>query len=170
MASTLSAFSHSSGFHLFANMYVLYSFCEPLSKMLGTEQFVAVYLAGGTFAGLTSCVHRLMTGRMIPSLGASGAVLAVLAIVCSLQPESRLSIAFINEIFPHSFSAKNGILGLVVFDCVGLMLKWRVLDHAAHLGGVLFGLLYIKYGQKLVWEKYRKFFLQKWHYVRERFR
>ena len=69
-----------------------------------------------------------------------------------------------------SFSADAGIKGLACLDIVGkklhyyefftkkflsfsykfkfpgIILRWKVLDHAAHLGGLLFGIMWIKYG------------------------
>lgn len=42
-----SAFSHYSLFHLFANMYVLWSFAPVVAHILGLEQFVATYLSAG---------------------------------------------------------------------------------------------------------------------------
>lgn len=41
---------------------------------------------------------------------------------------------------------------LVLFDIVGLLARWRSFDHAAHLGGALFGYLYYHYGREM-WEK-----------------
>jgi hypothetical protein len=31
-------------------------------------------------------------------------------------------------------------MAMVSFDLLGTILRWRYLDHAAHLGGVLFGM------------------------------
>lgn len=166
MSSTLSAFSHLGGFHLFANMYVLWSFSAPLALFLGKEQFLAIYLAGGTIAGLTSSVFRVMSGKLVPSVGASGAILSFIAITCLQFPDSRLSIAFVDQVIPHSFSAKSALVGLVVLDCIGIVRGWRFLDHAGHLGGALFGMWYYKYGRKLVWQDYKQAFLKKYHSYR----
>jgi len=35
----LSTFSHYNGLHFFCNMYVLWSFSDPIIRMLGPEQF-----------------------------------------------------------------------------------------------------------------------------------
>lgn len=43
----LSTFSHFSAFHLLANMYVLWSFSDPICNLLGKEQFLATYLTAG---------------------------------------------------------------------------------------------------------------------------
>ncbi len=37
----------------------------------------------------------------------SGAIMAVIGIVCSQNPDARLAIAFIGDIIPHSFSADS---------------------------------------------------------------
>lgn len=41
--------------------------------------------------------------------------------------------------FKH-FSYEQGILALLTFDTLGLVLRWKMFDHAAHLGGTLFGM------------------------------
>ncbi len=45
----LACFSHQAAFHLLANMYVLHNFSAPIVNNLGTPQFVAVFLSGGTY-------------------------------------------------------------------------------------------------------------------------
>ncbi|KAL4220230.1 hypothetical protein ACF0H5_020638 [Mactra antiquata] len=167
-SATLSAFSHSNFLHFAVNMYVLYSFSNLLIPTLGREQFLAVYLSGATFSSLTSCVFRVTRRSMIPSIGASGAILTVLSMCCLLYPNSRLSIAFIGEIFPHSFSAQSGLMAVVLLDCAGIIFRWKLFDHAAHLGGVIFGYLYLKFGHKLLWEKYRKSVFETWKVIRKR--
>ena len=39
-----------------------------------------------------------------------------------------------------TFSAEQAIYGLIAFDAIGLLLRFRLFDHAAHLGGSLFGM------------------------------
>jgi rhomboid-like protein len=51
-------------------------------------------------------------------------------------PDARLSIVFLP--FFH-FSAEQAIYGLIAFDLLGLIFRFRMFDHAAHLGGTLFG-------------------------------
>ena len=41
-------------------------------------------------------------------------------------------------------------VGLLLFDLVGMVVRWGVLDHAAHIGGMLFGIWWITEGYKLV--------------------
>lgn len=66
----LSTFSHYSGFHIFANMYVLHSFANAATLSLGTEQFLGVYLAAGVVSSLASYVMKATVGAAGMSLGA----------------------------------------------------------------------------------------------------
>ncbi|XP_020307885.1 claudin-19 isoform X4 [Oncorhynchus kisutch] len=66
----------------------------------------------------------------------SGAIMTVLTAVCTKMPEAKLAIIFLPI---YAFSAGNALKAIVVMDTAGLVLGWRYFDHAAHLGGALFG-------------------------------
>ncbi|ELK00750.1 Presenilins-associated rhomboid-like protein, mitochondrial [Pteropus alecto] len=124
----LSTFSHFSLFHMAANMYVLWSFSSSIVNILGQEQFMAMYLSAGVISSFVSYVCKVATGRYGPSLGASGAIMTVLAAVCTKIPEGRLAIIFLPM---FTFTAGN----VSIFT-----MGWKFFDHAAHLGGALFGI------------------------------
>lgn len=67
----------------------------------------------------------------------SGAILGILAYVCTRYPETELQIMFLPM---FTFSAENAIKTIIVFDILGCILGWKFFDHAAHLGGALFGM------------------------------
>ena len=67
----------------------------------------------------------------------SGAILAVLAYTCVRVPDARLQIVFVPG---FTFSAASAVVGLLAFDAAGLLFRFRLFDHAAHLGGTLFGM------------------------------
>uniref|UniRef100_A0A674C2R1 rhomboid protease n=1 Tax=Salmo trutta TaxID=8032 RepID=A0A674C2R1_SALTR len=145
----LSTFSHYSFFHMAANMYVLWSFSSSIVSMLGREQFMAVYVSAGVISTMFSYVCKTASGRLSPSLGASGA-------------KAKLAIIF----FPmYAFSAGNALKAIVAMDTAGLVLGWRYFDHAAHLGGAIFGIWYIMYGHELIW-KNREPLVKVWHDLR----
>ncbi|XP_047224316.1 presenilins-associated rhomboid-like protein, mitochondrial [Girardinichthys multiradiatus] len=158
----LSSFSHYSIIHMVANMYVLWMFSSGIVSLLGKEQFIAVYLSAGVISTMVSYVCKTATGRFYPSLGASGAVMAVLAAVCTKVPEAKLGIIFLPMI---TFTAGNALKALVAMDMAGLVLGWRLFDHAAHLGGALFGVWYVTYGHKLIWRR-TKPLVKLWHDLR----
>lgn len=165
---TLSAFSHYNLWHIFANMYVLWSFTPVALNIYGKEQFLAVYLSAATISSLTSIIAKNIAGVRAPSLGASGAILAILASVCYHMPDTRVAIAFVDQIIPHSFSAKSALIGILIFDSLGILLRWRLFDHAAHLGGTLFGLIYMRYGKEITWDRFRKKVLRYYHDIRKK--
>ncbi|XP_030007153.1 presenilins-associated rhomboid-like protein, mitochondrial [Sphaeramia orbicularis] len=160
----LSTFSHFSFFHMAANMYVLWSFSSSAVSMLGREQFMAVYLSAGVVSTFFSYLCKTLSGRLGPSLGASGAIMAVLAAVCTKMPEAKLAIIFLPM---FTFTASNALKAIVAMDTAGLVLGWKFFDHAAHLGGAMFGIWYILFGHELIW-KNRDPFVKLWHDLRTR--
>nr|XP_015217044.1 PREDICTED: presenilins-associated rhomboid-like protein, mitochondrial [Lepisosteus oculatus] len=160
----LSTFSHYSLFHMAANMYVLWSFSSSVVSLLGREQFMAVYLSAGVISTFVSYVCKTAMGRLGPSLGASGAIMTVLAAVCTKMPEAKLAIIFLPM---FTFTAGSALKAIVAMDTAGLILGWRFFDHAAHLGGALFGIWYVFYGHELIW-KNREPLVKIWHEMRTR--
>ncbi|XP_051674841.1 presenilin-associated rhomboid-like protein, mitochondrial isoform X2 [Oryctolagus cuniculus] len=158
----LSTFSHFSLFHMAANMYVLWSFSSSIVNILGQEQFMAVYLSAGVISNFVSYVCKVATGRYGPSLGASGAIMTVLAAVCTKIPDGKLAIIFLPM---FTFTAGNALKAIIAMDTAGMILGWKFFDHAAHLGGALFGIWYITYGHELIW-KNREPLVKIWHEMR----
>ncbi|XP_016887409.1 presenilins-associated rhomboid-like protein, mitochondrial isoform X2 [Cynoglossus semilaevis] len=158
----LSTFSHYSFFHMAANMYVLWSFSSSAVSMLGREQFMALYLSAGVVSTFVSYVSKVATGRICMSVGASGAIMTILATVCTKMPEAKLAIIFLPM---FTFTAANALKAIVALDTAGLLLGWQFFDHAAHLGGTMFGIWYALYGHDLIW-KNREPFVKVWHNFR----
>ena len=156
----LSVFSHSSAIHLGLNMYVLWTFTGlSVDKFLGPEQFAAFYVTAGVVSSWTSLVHKGLVRSPIRALGASGAILGVLTYTCCKIPDARLKIVFV----PYwDFSAENAVIGLILFDLAGLIFGFRLFDHAAHLGGALFGVAYAYWGERFMWGCWKKHVQKKW--------
>ena len=132
----LSTFSHSGAAHGALNMYALWGFGGMLLQVMPAEQFVAAYVSAGVLTSLASLGVGVARACTVPSLGASGAVLALVAAGTAAFPAMQLSIVFLPM---FAFPAHQALLGLVALDSAGLLLGWKVFDHAAHLGGCLLG-------------------------------
>ncbi|CAJ0953046.1 unnamed protein product, partial [Mesorhabditis belari] len=144
----LSAFSHSSLLHLGINMYVLWTFASvSIDKFLGVPQFCAMYASASVVSSLTSLMHKSAIRSPIRALGASGAILGLLAYTCCKIPEARLHIVFLPF---FDFSAQSAIIGVILFDLAGLLFGFKLFDH---LGGALFGVAYAQYGEEF-WKRY----------------
>lgn len=113
----LSTFSHYSSLHIFANMFVLHSFCNTFVISLGYDQALGVYLSAGVLSSFASYFYKMIRVTPVASLGAvsihrsnqchycntwtslisfqSGAIMAILAYICSKYPDGQLSIIFL---------------------------------------------------------------------------
>ncbi|XP_004424728.1 PREDICTED: presenilins-associated rhomboid-like protein, mitochondrial isoform X2 [Ceratotherium simum simum] len=118
--------------------------------------------ASSVISSFVSYVCKVATGRYGPSLGASGAIMTVLAAVCTKIPDGRLAIIFLPM---FTFTAGNALKAIIAMDTAGMILGWKFFDHAAHLGGALFGIWYITYGHELIW-KNREPLVKIWHEMR----
>ncbi|XP_012888530.1 PREDICTED: presenilins-associated rhomboid-like protein, mitochondrial isoform X2 [Dipodomys ordii] len=118
--------------------------------------------ASSVISNFVSYVCKVATGRYGPSLGASGAIMTVLAAVCTKIPDGRLAIIFLPM---FTFTAGNALKAIIAMDTAGMILGWKFFDHAAHLGGALFGIWYITYGHELIW-KNREPLVKIWHEMR----
>lgn len=135
----LSAFCHISPIHLGINMYILYTATRNIVADIGKEKFLGCYIFSAVIAGFTSMAYQVTTGRIQGSVGASGAILGLLAMVVHQHPEYSFYIIFLPMIpipGPQIFA------GLVTLDTLGIIRGWQFFDHAGHLGGMLSGLMF----------------------------
>ena len=130
-----SIFSHKSLVHLGFNMLALNSFGTFLHEKMGREQFLAFYISSGMSSSLTSHIYKSFYRNYTPSLGASGAIFGVVG-GCAHFPELKVSLIFLPI---HSVPISQALPAMMGIDALGLLLGWKVFDHAAHLGGSLFG-------------------------------
>jgi membrane associated rhomboid family serine protease len=83
-----SMFMHAGLAHLAGNMLYLWIFGDNVEDRLGPGAYLGFYLAGGVVASLT---HVLLNpASNIPTVGASGAIAAVLGAYLVLYPYSRI--------------------------------------------------------------------------------
>ncbi|ORZ10437.1 hypothetical protein BCR42DRAFT_333649 [Absidia repens] len=147
-----SCFSHKDGLHLACNMIGLWSFGGLVHDYLGRQQFLALYMTTGIGANMASHVLSLAFRRsrpLLPSLGASGAIYGLLSGTAYLEPQASVSLIFL-PFFPIKLGyALPAMMGL---DLAGILLKWKMFDHYAHLAGASIGLGYLAYGQQHVWQ------------------
>ena len=143
-----SIFSHQTLPHFFFNSVALISFGSGVHDRLGSEQFLAVFVAGGLASSVVSHLARVKRRPGGASLGSSGAVYAVFAMMAYFEPQAKAQFIFLPGV---PIALENLFPCLVLLDVVGALSKWRILDHWGHLGGALFGYVYARYGQTAVW-------------------
>lgn len=132
-------FLHGGGFHLFFNMLVLWMFGATLESTWGSRRFLVFYFICGIGAGLLSAA--VTPGSPIPIVGASGAIYGLLMAFGILFPDQLI---YIWGVFP--IRARYFVIGLGLIEFFTAMSGTQTrIAHFAHLGGMLFGLLYMKW-------------------------
>jgi membrane associated rhomboid family serine protease len=87
-------FMHGSWDHILGNMLFLAIFGKNVEDAFGHARYVAFYIAGGFVATMTQTAVTLLAGTAtaarVPTLGASGAIAAVLGAFIVLYPTARI--------------------------------------------------------------------------------
>lgn len=167
-----SMFLHGGWMHLIGNMLFLWVFADNIEAIVGNSRFIIFYLLGGLFASAahifidvssggaalsnccmpcplpSSCNEAMqLCAGFIPSLGASGAISAVMGAYIVMFPTSKVrmlffffviqvpAIFFLGFWFAEQLFAGVGSLGPVSAQTTGV--AWW-----AHIGGFVFGLVF----------------------------
>ena len=156
-----SMFMHGGLLHLGGNMLFLWIFGNNIEDSMGKGRFILFYLLGGLVALLAQTV--IEPNATVPTIGASGAVAAVLGGYALLYPRARVvTVVFIIIFFT--------VLTLPALVVLGLWFLLQLLNGAgslaqpvgdaggvayfAHIGGFVFGLLLIRLFANRVHEDY----------------
>ncbi len=141
-------FMHGSFTHLLFNLLALYMFGAPLEQVWGSKRFLQYFLVCMVGAGLVQVgvgMWMLAQGsEAYPTVGASGGVFGLLLGYAMLFPHSRIMLLFP----PIPMKARTFV---IVYGITELVMGWTGwqpgVAHFAHLGGLLFGWLMIRYWQ-----------------------
>jgi membrane associated rhomboid family serine protease len=141
-----SMFMHGGWLHIGGNMLFLFIFGDNIEKAYGHVKYVIFYLVCGIIAGLAHVL--VQPDSIIPSLGASGAISAVMAAYLVLFPTNRVKVILtLGIIFLRPFMVPavvmigvwallqfvNGIGSIAVTDQTSGVAYW------AHIGGFVAG-------------------------------
>ena len=159
-------FMHGSIFHLLFNMLALWMFGTMIERVWGPKRFIIFYFICGIGAALAQMGsyayefwqidHSVISAelnaqyqlalRIGCTVGASGAIMGVLAAFGYLFPNTQLFIMPI----PFPVKAKWAILGIIALDVFGGISKTPgdSIAHFAHVGGALIGFLIVLYWNK----------------------
>ena len=151
LTALTSMFMHGSILHLGGNMLFLWIFGNNVEDSMGKVQFLVFYLLGG----LAALAGQIVVGpdAAIPTIGASGAVAAVLGGYLLLYPRARVvTVIFIVIFFTVIELPALLILGFwflqqVLFGAYDLTNPTGGgggVAYFAHIGGFVFGLALIK--------------------------
>ncbi|UCD56834.1 MAG: rhomboid family intramembrane serine protease [Candidatus Hydrogenedentota bacterium] len=138
-------FLHYDLFHLLFNMFALWMFGSDIEGAWGPRAFLHYYFFTGIGAGLLSFLTSI--GANVITIGASGAIFGILVAFGMLFPNRVVLVFFL---FP--MRARNFV---ILFGAIELWMTLASGPRAggvarfAHLGGMLFGYLYLKYADRI---------------------
>ncbi len=136
-------FLHGGAWHLGINMLMLWMFGSELEQRWGPRFFLKYYFLCGVGGGLLYTLF--MADAMVPSVGASGAIYGVLMAYGLWFPNRQVLLWFVVPI-----PVRTLVLFLILIEFLqSLQSSGSGIAHAAHLGGMAFGYVYLRWwGQR----------------------
>ena len=167
-------FMHGGWEHIIFNMFALWMFGCIIERVWGPKKFLFYYITCGVGAGLFQEAAQfmqfyLMASEQIPgfsmsdlamvahnssavlnmwtTVGASGAIYAILLAFGMIFPEERIFIFPL----PIPIKAKYFVMGYAAIELgSAFMTSGDGVAHIAHLGGMVFGFFMIRYWRKQI--------------------
>lgn len=138
-------FLHADFSHLFFNMFALWMFGRTLEYELGSKRFLTYYMVCGVGAALIQMLVCWLEGSVASTVGASGAVFGILLAFGMMHPNNIIMLMFP----PIPLKAKWFVIiyGLIELFA-GVSGRMDNVAHFAHLGGMIWGWLLLRYWKK----------------------
>ncbi|CAN5431024.1 rhomboid family intramembrane serine protease [soil metagenome] len=137
-------FYHEEFFHILFNMLWLFWMGKIFKEYLGNKKLLSTYVLGG----ISGAVLYIIAYNVFPlfsesvnfsfALGASAGVLAITVAAATLLPEYRIGLMFIGPVALKYIAIVTVFLDLISVSGANAG------GHIAHLGGALFGFIYVK--------------------------
>lgn len=133
-------FLHGGFSHILFNMLALWMFGSMLERVWGSREFLKYYLLTGLGGGL--CYALFNMNSPVPTVGASGAIYGLLLAYAVLFPENVIYIWFVIPVKAKYFA--------IIFGVIEFLASFNPesgVAHLAHLGGMVMGYAYLKWGR-----------------------
>ncbi len=148
-------FLHGGFSHILFNLLALWMFGGELENYWGGKKFLFYFFFCGVGAGI--CTVIFSPYQFVPTIGASGAIYGLLLAFGWLFPNRLIYIYFL---FPIPAKYFVIIFGLIEFFS-SMEGAGSGVAHLTHLGGLLFGLIYMAY--PMIRQKIRRdYYKRKW--------
>ncbi|MGD9045629.1 MAG: rhomboid family intramembrane serine protease [Desulfobacterales bacterium] len=140
-------FLHGGVWHILGNMWSLYIFGDNVEDHLGPIRYALFYMLCGIASGLSHLILNLNSN--IPTIGASGAIAGVMGAYFLLHPRSKILTLIPIFFIPY-------FINIPAFVFLGLWFLLQFISAAgshgavsgiawwAHIGGFVFGMLFLK--------------------------
>jgi membrane associated rhomboid family serine protease len=155
-------FMHGGWIHLLVNCWALYLFGRELEESLGRKSYLALYFSSGVIGGLFQVLAAAVASHFPdsvwaarfggPTVGASAGVFGLTAAFALIYPDRQFMLFPI----PINISARVLLWFSAGLAVIGLSFSRDNVAHAAHVGGLLTGVLFIRYAIHWRWPEFRR--------------
>ncbi|HEY7556829.1 MAG TPA: rhomboid family intramembrane serine protease [Candidatus Binatia bacterium] len=142
-------FFHGGLMHLLFNMLALWMFGCDLERRWGSEFFLKYFFVSVVGGGILNALF--LPGQMAPSIGASAGIYGILLAFGLIYPNQIIYFYFL---FPIKMKYFVMIIGAIALYS-SLVSGQSGIAHLAHLGGMVFGYLYLRGGSR--WGRWQSF-------------
>ncbi len=135
-------FLHGNLTHIFFNMFGLWMFGRELEMLMGSKRFLTYFFTCVIGAGIIQLIVAGSQGGIYPTVGASGGVFGILLAYGLAFPNRMVMLIFP----PIPMKAKYFVLFYGLLELyLGVSGNAPGVANFAHLGGMLFGFLLLRY-------------------------
>ena len=136
-------FLHGDLFHILINCAMIWFIGRQIEESLGKIKFLSIYLIAGVFGGLLQCILAWAENNPdVGVVGASAGIFGLMAAFAMMYWNRELTL-LIMFILPVRMKAKFILIALAVIGVLGIISNQSGIAHGAHLGGMIWGVLYI---------------------------
>jgi len=138
-------FMHAGLLHILANCWAIYVFGRAIEETLGWKKFLILYLSSGVVGGICQVLAGWLWPGLFggPVVGASAGGLGLMAAYAVLFPEREL-VLLLFFVLPIRLTAKMLLMLSAVLALAGIIFPINHIANAAHLGGMLTGVIFIR--------------------------
>ena len=136
------AFLHGSLMHLAFNMFALYMFGSAVERVFGGRRYLTFYFVCVLSAAVAQLIVSAMTGKIYPTVGASGGIFGILLAYGMYFPNNRVMLLFP----PIPMPARVFVFVYALIELfLGVTGTQEGVAHFAHLGGMIGGFVMLRY-------------------------
>lgn len=148
-------FLHAGIFHVGFNLFALWMFGSDLERLWGSRRFLFYFFLTGVGAGILNIL--MQPSSLTTTIGNSGAVYGILLAYGLTFPDRPILLWLIIPIKAKYFVLLIGFIAFIA----SLGASGSNISHISHLGGMVFGLLYLRgaglsYRLQLLYHEWRR--------------
>ena len=138
-------FMHAGVLHILLNGWAIYVFGQAIEQTLGGKRFLTLFLTSGVVGGLFQALAALLWPGYLggPVVGASAGAFGLVAAYAVLFPERELTLLLF-FIIPIRLTARMLLVFSAALAVLGIAFPANHIANAAHLGGMLAGVIFIR--------------------------